>query len=267
MRSSGTTSFALLLSILPAIAIAQAPPMPPDYSGVQVHVGGIFVTPVPNAPFSADVAILSHEKLPNGSELIRTTINHIARDSQGRIYNESRALMPTSFKGEPRLNSAHIYDPTTQHNIFYNQQLRLARDTVLPANRAMPRTSPEPGPRAMPGGPAFTQTSLGQQTLDNTILVGTLKQRTVPAVASSTGEPVTITDEYWYSPDLYVYLIIKHNDPRTGEQIVAVTHIDRTEPPAARFQVPDGYKVVDETPPAGAPAVTPQRPIPTTPAR
>jgi hypothetical protein len=116
-----------------------------------------------------------------------------------------------------------------------------------------------PGPR----GPQVTETSLGQQTIDNTILVGTLKQRTVPAPASSTGEPVTITDEYWYSPDLFVYLIVKHNDPRTGEQIVVVTHIDRTEPPAARFVVPEGYKVVDETPPAGAPAVTPPGARPT----
>jgi len=228
--------------------------MPPDYAGVQTHVPGIFVTPVPNSPFSADVTILSHQKLPDGSEVIRTTTNHIARDSQGRIYNESRALMPTSFKGEPRLTSAHIYDPTTLHNIFYNPQLRLARDSILPANRAVPRTPPVPGPRAVPGGPQITQTSLGQQTIDTTILTGTLKQRTIPAPASTTGQPVTITDEYWYSPDLFVYLIIKHNDPRTGEQIVAVTHIDRTEPAAARFQVPEGYKIVDETPPPGAPA-------------
>jgi hypothetical protein len=46
-----------------------------------------------------------------------------------------------------------------------------------------------------------------------------------------------------------VYLIVKHDDPRTGEQIVAVTHIDRHEPPRERFEVPAGYKIVDETPP------------------
>jgi hypothetical protein len=111
----------------------------------------------------------------------------------------------------------------------------------------------------MPGGPAITQTSLGEQIVDTTTLTGTLKQRTVPAPASSTGQPIIITDEYWYSPDLFVYLIIKHNDPRTGEQIVAVTHIDRAEPPAARFLVPDGYKIVDETPPPDAPVVSQQR--------
>ena len=45
-----------------------------------------------------------------------------------------------------------------------------------------------------------------------------------------------------------MYLIVKHNDPRTGEQIVAVTHIDRHEPQAVQFVVPAIYKVVDETP-------------------
>jgi hypothetical protein len=251
MRTPGITSFITLPLLLASFATAQTRSMPPDYAGVQIHVGGIFVTPVPSAPFSADVTILSHQKLTDGSEVIRTTTNHIARDSQGRIYNESRALMPTSFKGEPRLTSAHIFDPITLHNIFYNPQLRVARDSVMPASQAarQPRTPPVPGPSVTPNGPAITVTSLGQQIVDGTMLVGTLKQRTVPAPASSTGAPVTITDEYWYSPDLFVYLIVKHNDPRTGEQIVAVTHIDRAEPPASRFQVPDGYKIVDETPP------------------
>jgi len=47
--------------------------MPRDYRGVQIIVPGIFVTPVPNAPFSATVDILSHEALPDGSVDTRTT--------------------------------------------------------------------------------------------------------------------------------------------------------------------------------------------------
>jgi hypothetical protein len=44
-------------------------------------------------------------------------------------------------------------------------------------------------------------------------------------------------------------MIIKHNDPRTGEQIVAVADIDRHEPNASVFTIPASYKIVDETPP------------------
>jgi hypothetical protein len=84
--------------------------MPRDYRGVQTIIPGIFVTPVPNAPFSATVDILSHENLPDGSVNTSTTIAHIARSSSGRIYNERRQIVPTNYNGEPPLLSAHIYD-------------------------------------------------------------------------------------------------------------------------------------------------------------
>jgi len=94
-----------------------------------------------------------------------------------------------------------------------------------------------------------TETPLGEQTLDGVQLTGKRKTRIIPAGRSGTGQPVTITDDYWYSPDLSIYLIIRHDDPRTGEQLVAVTHIERGEPAAELLAVPDDYKVVDETPP------------------
>jgi hypothetical protein len=43
-------------------------------------------------------------------------------------------------------------------------------------------------------------------------------------------------------------MLVKHNDPRTGEQTVTVTHVNRAEPDQTMFQVPSGYKIVDETP-------------------
>ena len=231
--------------------------MPPNYAGVQIHIPGVSITPVPNAAFSADVTILSHQKLPDGTEVITTTINHLARDSQGRVYNERRRLVSTAFRGEPQLLEAHIFDPVTRVNTYYDPAVHLARQTTLlppAAARQMPTQPQIPAfavPQTRPGvaPPVITQTDLGEQTMDDTILHGTQKQRTIDASASGTGQPVTITDQYWYAPDLFVYLIVKHDDPRTGEQIVAVTHIDRREPPRERFEVPAGYKIVDETPP------------------
>ena len=251
---------------------------PPDYRGPQTYIPGVFVTPIPNAPFAADVEVISHQMLPDGTENVRTTtINHIARDSSGRIYNERRALVPILVKGAPRLLSAHIFNPADRMSIFYDPATRVARETILPpfvAARQMPTRPPVPSinnpwaalapgnalAQALPGrstNPAATvpaqpqlkEIDLGEQTIDGTNLHGTEKQLTIAADFSGTGKPLIITTEYWYSPDLYVYLIVKHNDPRTGEQIVAVTHIDRAEPPATQFRVPDIYKVVDETPP------------------
>jgi hypothetical protein len=237
---------------LPALS-AQTPqaPMPRDYFGPQVHIDGVWVTPIPDAPFTATVQIVSHTKLPDGTEHVVKTENTIARSSSGRIRNERCTLVPASLSGKPRLLSAHIYDPNTRINIFTDTATHIARQTVLPQPLRTPAVQAPPAQQRTP--PGVTETPLGDQTLDGVQLTGKRKTRIIPAGRSGTGQPVTITDDYWYSPDLSIYLIIRHDDPRTGEQLVAVTHIERGEPAAELLTVPDDYKVVDETPPPRTP--------------
>src|SRR5581483_9936644 len=74
-------------------------PFPPAYRGVQTRVSGVFVTPVAGVPFSAFVVIDSTQTLPNGSANAVHSSAHIARDSQGRIYNEASAMLPAAFSG------------------------------------------------------------------------------------------------------------------------------------------------------------------------
>jgi hypothetical protein len=240
---------AALCFVLASISHAQnRQQMPRDYPGVQIIVPGIFVTPVPNAPFTAVVEILSHETLPDGSTNIRSTAAHIARSSSGRIYNERRQLVSTNFHGQPPLLSAHIYDPSSRLSIFYNPFQRIARETILPQPLSAPLNSiPSQTPA---NNPYFKQEEIGTQPLGSLTLTGIRKSHTIPAAMSGTGKDIVIVDEYWYSPDLSVYMIIKHNDPRTGEQIVAVSEVDRHEPNASVFAIPPTYKVIDETPPA-----------------
>ena len=247
-----TATLLLAALVFPALA-AQTPqtPMPRDYFGPQVHIDGIWVTPVAGAPFTATVQIVSHAKLPDGTEHIVKTENHIARSGSGRIRNERCALVPASFNGKPRLISAHIYDPNTRISIFTDSATHIARQTVLPQPPRTPAGQVPPAQQRTP--PGVAETPLGDQTLDGVPLTGKRKTRIIPADRSGTGQPVTITDDYWYSPDLSIYLIIRHDDPRTGEQLVAVTHIERGEPAAELLTVPDDYKVVDETPPPRTP--------------
>ena len=229
------------------LATQSGRPMPPPYSGVRTQVGGIFVTPVPNAPFFATVEIVSHQAMPDGTEHVVTTTNHIARASSGRIYNERRVLVPATFKGEPRLLSAHIYDPSSRLSTFYTPQTHVARQMTLRAPDRTPQAALPPAQQVVK--PGVTETDLGSQQLDGVELHGRRDTRVVSAEASGTGKPVTVTDEYWYSEALSIYMIIRHNDPRTGEQLVAVSKVERVEPDAQRFAVPSDYKIVDETPP------------------
>lgn len=231
---------------LPTTEGASGQPLPPVYRGVQIQIPGIFITPVPNAPFTAKVQIVSQEQLPDGSVRVRKTVNHIARQSSGRIYNERRQLVPPSFQDEPRLLSAHIYDPVTRLNTYLNPSTHIAQDIVLKHAPLAPSNSV---PQRLPQqDPLLKEEELGQQALGPVTLRGIRRSRTVPAAISGTGKDVLVVDEYWYSPDLSIYMIIKHNDPRTGEQIVAVSDVERGEPNGTQFTVPANYKRVDETP-------------------
>ena len=240
LQTSLTAASLLAASLCPAQNA-----MPRDYMGPQTYIPGIFVTPVPNAPFTAKVDIISHQILPDGTETIKTTVNHIARLSSGTIYNERRQFVPTTFKGEPALLSTHIYDPSTRLSVFLNPFTHLAHEMVLKQPPAAPAHAV---PDRQPNTEFYKEEQLGTQYIGTVQLQGIRKTRTIPATMSTTGKDVVITDEYWYSPDLSIYMIIKHNDPRTGEQIVAVSEVNRHEPQAALFAVPANYKVVDETP-------------------
>lgn len=95
---------------------------------------------------------------------------------------------------------------------------------------------------------------LGFTTLNGFQANGTRVTRTVSAQTSGTGKPVEVVDEIWYSEELHMNLLERHTDVRGGVQTVAISTIERAEPSPALFEVPAGYKVVDVTPPAGAPA-------------
>lgn len=48
-----------------------------------------------------------------------------------------------------------------------------------------------------------------------------------------------MTDEYWYSESLRIYLVIKHDDPRTGSVSMTVSEVTVSEPaqPSSEFQM------------------------------
>ena len=231
--------------------------LPPGYRGVQTFVPGIFLTPAPNAPFSGDVEIVSHTKLPDGSDHVTTARNHLARASSGRIYQERHPLAPASMLGQTPVLSAHIYDPSSRQSLMVFPGMHLVRAVTLRAPEPIPVTALPPAQQPKTMGTVIMD--LGRQEMNGLELQGIRKQRIVPAEMSGTGQPVTVTDDYWYSQVLQIYVTVRHDDPRTGEQLVVVTDIERTEPPATQFVPPPAYKVVDETPdetPAGSPLPT-----------
>lgn len=235
-------------------AFAQGTPttatIPPRYAGVQTRIGGVFVTPISNIPFSAVVQISSTRLLPDGSSEMRKTENNIARNSQGVIYNEMRRMMPVAFKGTAPLTSSHVYDPGSRLSTTWEPASNVARSTVL-----NPRQMQERKPFTVPVDGAV-DTDLGESSMSGVSVHGLRRAFHIEPVEGGTLKPLVVTDEYWYSEDLHLVMLQKHDDSRTGEQIVAVTDVQRAEPEANRFAVPDGYRVVDLTPDPTPPHIT-----------
>jgi hypothetical protein len=90
-----------------------------------------------------------------------------------------------------------------------------------------------------------TTKDLGTREMDGVKAEGKLRTYEIPAGEVGNRNPIVVSHESWYSPDLQITLYTKHSDPRTGEQIYRVEGLKREEPAAALFTVPSDYKVRD----------------------
>ena len=198
----------------------------------------IFVTPIPNAPFSGVINVERSVVRQDGTVVNLKTVRAIHRDSRGRIYNEYRTLLPASSSETPQVTHVLLYDPQTRTSTTL-----FLRNTVT--TRVQPGARPRQRRRySRPTDRRTTlrvrKTSAYKRCRDWRCTGFAILRRFRPALAAPT-KIIVVTDEYWYSEDLRINLVLKHNDPRTGSVIMTVTQIARTDPDSSLFQIPDGY--------------------------
>ena len=200
----------------------------------------ISVPPIPRLPFSAKAIIVKRVLMPDGTVAESRNLNIIARDSRGRTHGEMRPWLPASDSEIPSLSEVIIYDPQTQVRTVYNMMTHIAfrQPQVIPTAKVDP-----------PIDPSAKVEDLGSNVLDGLQAKGTRRTIRVPGDASGTGAPIILVDEYWYSDDLHVNLLLLHDDPRTGQQTTALSDLNRNEPDASLFEISGDFKVVDLTPP------------------
>ena len=221
--------------LLGIISLAVAVPLAPAQD--------IFVTPIPNVPFTAVVLVERSSIGPDGSDRTVKTLRQIARDSRGRIYNEARTLIPVSSKETPQVRRIHLYDPQTRVSTMLDTEQQTFWTMTV---RRPPETVPPTLLDATPAGETLQPSEfakkedLGTQEIDGIPAHGIREVQTIPA--QDNDKQIVVTDEYWYSDDLRINLMIKHNDPRTGSATLTVTQVGRTEPDAAMFEIPSNYK-------------------------
>ncbi|HEY6847847.1 MAG TPA: hypothetical protein VI320_16815 [Terracidiphilus sp.] len=202
---------------------------------------GISIPEVPGKPFSATAVLETERYWSDGSSQVRRTINLVARDSEGRTHNEVRRLMPEYFHGSPQLLSVRLFDPLTGMHTDLDPVFHVARQQLIPK---------KPNPAVTPN-PALRIEDLGTTTMNGLQAKGTRRTTTIAAKASGTGDPVEIEDEFWYSDELDLNLLVRHSDPRVGVDTVGLSNLKREEPPAGMFQIPAGYQVINVAPASG----------------
>jgi hypothetical protein len=210
------------------------------------NTSGIFLTPVASAPFTGVIDVERTMIQPNGPVLNLKTIREVARDSQGRVYNVFREFVPISQGTAPPVIRIHFYDPQTRsYTYLYPRQRTYWTGTV----NHPPATGPadlvaSPAANSVPLNQFAKDEDLGTHTVEGVAAHGIRETQTIPAATSSTGNDIVLTDEYWYSDELHMNVMVKHNDPRTGSLTMTLTQVTRTDPDPALFQVPEGYKPV-----------------------
>jgi hypothetical protein len=208
----------------------------------------IFVTPVPNASFTGVINVERSVVQRDGSVKDLKTIREIGRDSRGRIFNQYRTLLPALDASTPQVVRVLLYDPQTRiSTTVFPQQRMFSSGTV---NRP-PETQPpalldaSTTGNSIPRNDFTKEEDLGNRQMEGLPVHGVRETQTIPAEKSGTGTEIVTTDEYWYSADLRVNMLIKHSDPRTGAVTMTVTQVKRSEPDPALLEIPEGYKPVE----------------------
>jgi len=233
-------AFTALVTMPRPVSTQQAPIHAPD-GGTRQMIVSIAVPSIPDSPFSATVNTEWTRYLDDGSTLVLGNHRTIARDGQGRVFQERRGLAPVSDAAQAtRLTMIEIADPAAQ------QIARCVPDRTqceLQFYRSLPAAVPS-RTGAMPRG-AMKSESLGTQTVEGFDAVGTRETTTLAGAAVGADRSLTVTREFWYSPRLAINLSTKRTDPRSGIELFTVTDIRTSEPDPSLFQLPKGARVID----------------------
>jgi len=219
----------------------------PD-GGTSYHVDGISVRPLPGQPFSGRSTTEWTRTLEDGSVVTTHLFATVARDSQGRIYREGRNFVPANSEQEPRRHRFQIFDPVTHTRticIVVTHSCSVTNYFVSTSFTPRPVGPFDNGKRTL------SRESIGNDVMDGVNVVGTRETVTTNAGVVGNSQALSITREFWYSPDLQVNLAITRKDPREGTQVVRVHEVTRSEPDPNLFKVPEGFAVHDlrNTPP------------------
>ena len=215
------------------------------------------------APYSAEATTEFQQTLPDGNRIVRKSIVRIYRDSEGRVRRENVRTDGTTVESitivDPVAETSVILDADSKAAVVDSRRRMVMPEGATPARAVEERRKVEEAAirrkiesRDLPSSTApriprsalhenVSREDLGQRTIEGVAARGTRTTTTLPAGAIGNEQPIRIVSEEWFSPDLQVLVLTKHNDPRSGETTYTLSHIVRSEPDRSLFEIPADY--------------------------
>ncbi len=240
--------------------------------------GGI-TSNIKGAPYSAEQITENTQTLGDGTRIHHETSVKLYRDSEGRTRRETPEMV-TIF--DPVAGVGYTLNPKTMTggkmqvsvsqngpgaNYVYRSTSAAGAEAKsvqvfsysTDSGEAMTKTVTE-SPRGYGFGVGGSVAVAGMLTKAKTEMRGnveTLQAKTMEGVnvrgerrtntidigAIGNDRPIDVVDERWYSPDLQLNVMSRHTDPRTGDEMVRLINISRSNPDSSLFQPPAGYEI------------------------
>jgi len=203
------------------------------------------VTGVPYSALGTSETVLT---LPDGNRVVRQNVIRQWRDSDGRTRSEiSLTTIGGSTPVELNTTITVIDDPATRERYMLRSGDKVAVTMpIVPcrpeANSLEPDLSVGPPRPSNPPIRVSAPVPLGERRVNGETVAGRRIEATIPAGAMGNSKPIRMSAEQWYGKDLQVVVEATYRDPRTGETRYRLSHIERVEPDATLFQVPDNYR-------------------------
>ena len=240
-------AFLMAFFVLFAASSLRAQESEPDHAPdfrAQQRIAPLYFSPKPRAPFMAIAKTLWVQTLPDGSAVTRQNERVVARDMDGRIFQERRTFIPVPDDGKQKSEAyLDLFTDPVAHTMYSCSPGTGVCDL---SNYEEPVNQPETPAGLQPDGISFlTRENLGVDTLEG--LQVQRSRETFTFFKQKIGNTKTILRvvDYWYSPELGVNLKVVRHDPRDGDQTLWLANISPTAADPSTFQVPPGYQVND----------------------
>lgn len=239
--------------------LAQTPPSQtqtqaePSRDGGVRHDGGvrevlesIVIPPIPQAPFYATLATEWVKYTGDGGTITLVNERHVARDAQGRVYQERRALVPRNSDVKSFTTWIQIGDPK-QHMLYNCSPHKHVCDLLAydPSGSLAAAILHKGTSCALKNG-SQTWDDLGTRSILGVDTVGVRETTITDAGTMGNDQPLTTTSEYWHSDQLGINLLSILSNPFVGKQTFTITELTASDPDPQLFQLPEAYKINDQ---------------------